>query len=172
MNMPGHARGRHIEQDDAAFYRITSIPCFLLWLLKYLSSLSFSNRLVHVFVLKRTHCRHVQYRLSYAVCISTNNVYYIRLPDVFPKLQVTFFEHGQIQGEIPPPYPCYNVFVFLLNFKAILARYMPWPSVCLCLSVYVCLCVSVSVTSPSSTKTAKRRMTQTTPHYSPGILFF
>ena len=27
MGMPGHARGRYIQQDDAAFYRITSISC-------------------------------------------------------------------------------------------------------------------------------------------------
>jgi len=38
----------------------------------------------------------------------------------------------------------------------------------LCLSV----CQSVSVTSRSSTKTAKRRITQTTPHDSPGTLVF
>ena len=37
-----------------------------------------------------------------------------------------------------------------------------------------CLCLSVclSVTSRSSTKTAKRRITQTTPHDSPGTLVF
>ena len=29
MGMPGHARGRYIQQDDAAFYRITSISCFI-----------------------------------------------------------------------------------------------------------------------------------------------
>ena len=40
----------------------------------------------------------------------------------------------------------------------------------LCLSV--CVCPSVSVTSRSSTKTAKRRITQTTLHYSPGSLVF
>jgi len=38
----------------------------------------------------------------------------------------------------------------------------------LCLSVSVCL----SVTSRCSTKTAKRRITQTTPHDSPGTLVF
>jgi len=38
--------------------------------------------------------------------------------------------------------------------------------------VSVCLCVCLSVTSQSSTKTAKRRMTQTTPHDSPGTLVF
>jgi len=34
------------------------------------------------------------------------------------------------------------------------------------------LCLSVSVTSQSSTKTAKRRITQTTPHDTPGTLVF
>ena len=38
----------------------------------------------------------------------------------------------------------------------------------LCLSVCVCVCL----TSRSSTKTAKRRITQTTPHDSPGNLVF
>ena len=38
----------------------------------------------------------------------------------------------------------------------------------LCLSVLLSVCLSV--TSRSSTKTAKRRITQTTPHDSPGIL--
>jgi len=42
----------------------------------------------------------------------------------------------------------------------------------LCLSVSVCVCLSVSVTSRSSTETAKRRITQTTPHDSPGTLVF
>jgi len=39
-----------------------------------------------------------------------------------------------------------------------------------CGPVSVCLCLSVSVTSRSSTKTAKYRITQTTPHDSPGTL--
>ena len=44
-----------------------------------------------------------------------------------------------------------------------------WPvSVSLCVSVSL----SVSVTSRSSTKTAKRRITQTTPHDTPGSLVF
>ena len=34
--------------------------------------------------------------------------------------------------------------------------------------VSVCVCLSVSVTSRTSTKTAKRRIIQTTPHDSPG----
>ena len=42
----------------------------------------------------------------------------------------------------------------------------------LCLSVCVRLSVCLSVTSRSSTKTAKRRITQTTPHDSPGTLVF
>ena len=36
----------------------------------------------------------------------------------------------------------------------------------------VCVCLSVSVTSRSSTKTAKRRITQTKPHDSAGTLVF
>ena len=36
----------------------------------------------------------------------------------------------------------------------------------------VSICLSVSVTSRSSTKTAKRRITRTTPHDSPGALVF
>ena len=39
-------------------------------------------------------------------------------------------------------------------------------------SVFVCLCQSVSVTSRSSTETAKRRITQTTPHNSSGTVVF
>ena len=39
-----------------------------------------------------------------------------------------------------------------------------------CLSVYLSVCLSV--TSRSSTKMAKRRNTQTTPHDSPGTLVF
>jgi len=42
----------------------------------------------------------------------------------------------------------------------------------LCPSVCVSLSVSVSVTSRCSTKTAKRRITQRTPHDSPGTLVF
>jgi len=42
------------------------------------------------------------------------------------------------------------------------------PSVCVSVSVSV----SVSDTSRCSTKTAKRRITQTTPHDTPGILVF
>ena len=38
--------------------------------------------------------------------------------------------------------------------------------------VSVCLSVSVSVTSRNSTKTAKQRITQTTPQDSPGTLVF
>jgi len=41
-------------------------------------------------------------------------------------------------------------------------------SVCVC----VCLCLSLSVISRCSTKTAKRRISQTTPHDSPETLVF
>ena len=37
---------------------------------------------------------------------------------------------------------------------------------------WACVCLSVSVTSRSSTKTAKRRITQTTLHDGPGTLVF
>ena len=40
------------------------------------------------------------------------------------------------------------------------------------LAMGLCLSVCLSVTSRSSTKTAKRRITQTTPHDSPGTLVF
>ena len=40
-----------------------------------------------------------------------------------------------------------------------------------CLSVRVSVCLCLSVTSRSSTKTAKLRITQTTPHDSPGTSF-
>ena len=42
--------------------------------------------------------------------------------------------------------------------------------VSVCVSVYVCVCVSVTL--QYSIKTAKRRITQTTPHDSPGTLVF
>ena len=42
----------------------------------------------------------------------------------------------------------------------------------LCPCLCVCLCLCLSVTSRCSTKTAKRRMTQTTPHDTPGTLVF
>ena len=41
-----------------------------------------------------------------------------------------------------------------------------------CVRVCLCLCLSVSVTSRCSTKTAKRRITQTTPHDTQGTLVF
>ena len=50
----------------------------------------------------------------------------------------------------------------VLSRDAMLVRYMLWP----------CVWLSVSVTSRCSTKTAKHRITQTTPHDSPWILVF
>jgi len=44
--------------------------------------------------------------------------------------------------------------------------------VSVCLSVCLCLSVHLSVTSRSSTKMAKRMVTQTTPHDTPGSLVF
>ena len=47
-----------------------------------------------------------------------------------------------------------------------------YASAVLAMGLCLCLCLSVSVTSRSSTKTAKRMITQTTPHDSPGTLVF
>ena len=47
-----------------------------------------------------------------------------------------------------------------------------YASAVLAMGLCPCLCLSVSVTSRSSTKTAKRRITQTTPRDSPGTLVF
>jgi len=44
--------------------------------------------------------------------------------------------------------------------------------VCLCVCLSVCVCVCVSVTLQYCIKTAKRRITQTTPHDSPMTLVF
>ena len=60
----------------------------------------------------------------------------------------------------------YSEAFHFLPREAMHARYMLWPRVCLTVSP------SVSVTSRCSTKTAKRRITQTTPHDNPGTLFF
>jgi len=54
----------------------------------------------------------------------------------------------------------------LLPRDAMHPRYMLWPSVCVC----VCVCLCLSVTSRNSTKTAKCRIIQTTPHDSTGTL--
>ena len=59
---------------------------------------------------------------------------------------------------------CYVLQVFTARCYASAVLAM---GLCLCLSV--CICLSVSVTSRSSTKTAKRRITQTTPHDSTGL---
>ena len=53
--------------------------------------------------------------------------------------------------------------VAIFTVRALLSQYMPWSCVC------PSLCVSVSVTSRFSTKLAKRRNTQTTPHDSQGL---
>jgi len=61
--------------------------------------------------------------------------------------------------------PTRHFYRAMLCIRAVLAMGL-CPSVCLCLSV--CL----SVTSRCSTKTAKRRITQTTPHNTTGTLVF
>ena len=70
-----------------------------------------------------------------------------------------------------PPFFCPSPSIFTARrcASALLAM-----GLCLFVSVSVCLsvCLSVSVTSRSSSKTAKRRITQTTPHDSTGSLVF
>ena len=58
----------------------------------------------------------------------------------------------------------HKVYPHFLPRDAMHPRYLPW--------CCVCPSVRLSVTSRSSTKTAKRRITQTTPHDSPGTLVF
>jgi len=58
----------------------------------------------------------------------------------------------------------------LLPRDATLARYMLWSCV-LRLSVRLSVRVRPSVTSRCFSKTAKRRITKTTPHVSQGLLF-
>ena len=55
-----------------------------------------------------------------------------------------------------------------IHFLQRVKSFLPRDAMGLCL----CLSASVSVTSRSSTKTAKRRITQTTPHDTPGTLVF
>jgi len=74
-------------------------------------------------------------------------------------------------------YYTYNIFLFLLKVPLCCVR-LSFYRAMLCIRgtshgpVSVCLSVRPSVTSRSSTKTAKRRITQTTPHYSPGNVVF
>ena len=65
--------------------------------------------------------------------------------------------------QITMPAPHHSVFTLRCYASAVLAM-------ALCLSV--CLSVRVSVTSRSYTEMARRRITQTTPHDSPGTLVF
>ena len=60
-----------------------------------------------------------------------------------------------------------NVFYFPNVFTA-----RCYASAVLAMGLCLYVCLSVSVTSRSSTKTDKRRITQTTPHDSPGTLVF
>ena len=64
-------------------------------------------------------------------------------------------------------FPAFYIFIARCYASALLAMGL-CPYACLS----VCLSVSVSVTSRCSTKTAKRRITKTTPHDTPGTLVF
>ena len=75
----------------------------------------------------------------------------------FLKKKLKFFWEFRVQK-------CFKFFFSFLPRDAMHPRYTSHGP----LSVSVCLSVSVSVTSRSVTKTAKRRITQTTPHDSPG----
>ena len=73
-----------------------------------------------------------------------------------------------------PSTACYlRTFSFIFTARCYASAVLAM-GLCLCLSVClsVCLCLSVSVTSRSSTKTVKRRITQTTQHDTPGSLVF
>ena len=87
-------------------------------------------------------------------------------------IHLNLFKKKNIIHNVNPLYtPLWHIFYFsFLPRDAMHPRYQPWA--CVCLSVSVCVCVCLSVTSRSSTKTAKRRITQTTPHDSPGTLVF
>ena len=74
-----------------------------------------------------------------------------------------------------------NCFRFVLLLRVRFAqkardRHSPFFTARCCASAVLamgpCLCLSVSVTSRSSTKTAQRRITQTTPHDTPGSVVF
>jgi len=61
-----------------------------------------------------------------------------------------------------------SIFLSFLPRDAMHPQYQPWA----CVRVCVCLSVCLSVTSRCSTKTTKRRITQTTPHDTPATLVF
>ena len=78
--------------------------------------------------------------------------------------------------ELPTPLTCpkaYSVFAYLMWLTVIFTARCHASAV-LAMGLCLCLCLSVclSVTSRSSTKTAKRRITETKPHDSPGTLVF
>jgi len=64
----------------------------------------------------------------------------------------------------------FSILLFLTRDAMLSAVYAV--VVCLCVCVCVCLCVCLSVTLRYCIKTAKRSITQITPHDSPGILVF
>ena len=72
---------------------------------------------------------------------------------------------GRLILHMVKPYTNLKVLVFTARCYASAVLAMG-----LCTSV--CLCLCLSVTSRCSTKTAKRRITQTTPHDTPGSLVF
>ena len=79
-------------------------------------------------------------------------------PDALPAAQPTASKHWSHKK--CPAKSRFSGKNYFLPRDAMHPRYSPWACVCL------------SVTSRSSTKTAKRRITQTTPHDTPGTLVF
>ena len=79
--------------------------------------------------------------------------------DLLPYLTCRGTSHGHHHQQF------WEVFTARCHASAVLAMG-------LCPSVCVCVCQCLSATSRCSTKTAKRRITQTTPHDTPGTLVF
>ena len=85
------------------------------------------------------------------------------LSETYPALILTMFETTDVNW-------CTEVYICAKNFRIFTARCYASAVLAVGLCLSVCLCPSV--TSRCSTKTAKRRITQTTPHDSPGTLVF
>jgi len=82
--------------------------------------------------------------------------------------QFVFFYHGK--EHMNKTQNGISVVYSNLIFSFFIARC--YASAVLAMGLCLCLSMSVSVTSRCSTKTAKRRITQTTPHDTPGTLVF
>ena len=77
----------------------------------------------------------------------------------------------QQQTRRPPQLPCVDCLVDIGHSTVFTALCYASAVLAMGLCPSVCVCLSVSITSRCSTKTAKRRITQTTPHDTPGLSF-